>query len=331
MDRVVYVWTNRPDPEAKNNYIWRHAGERSVPGLAANVAANISRYGAITHLYGLIGSDHEGIKLSRMIMEKCTNEREPIFLKHAVQGNRTIVKTRYYDKKTGERLQRFDIDPSEEEHPSREDKIELQHENDFNTSFLENLEKYDAVILSDYDKLVFRRNLAQRIINACKSSNIPVFADPKPENARLGAFNGATLICPNLDEARKIVGESYNGLENLTKKLRELTETEIAVVKSGADGSYIYDGKRFRHIPAYSFRKVVDPTAAGDTYIANFALAMISYPPDYDRDIVIQNSGKLASLSAGLTVEKSGTHTNSATELVERIEEAAKRQYELKA
>src|SRR3989344_1877794 len=194
-DRDIYVWTNRADPEDKNNYIWRYANERNVPGLAANVAANISRYGATTYLYGLLGRDDEGIRLSRMIREKCTDEREPIFLRHAIQGDRTIVKTRYYDKKTGERLQRFDIDPSKEEYPSREDKIEPSNENDFNASFLESLDKYGAVILSDYDKLVFRRTLAQRIITACKQNNIPVFADPKQENTRLGAFNGATMIC----------------------------------------------------------------------------------------------------------------------------------------
>ena len=138
------------------------------------------------------------------------------------------------------------------------------------------------------------------------------------------------MICPNFDEARKIVGEDYNKPEYITKRLRDLTETEIAVVTAGADGSYIYDGNKFYHIPSYALEKVIDPTSAGDTYIANFALAMVSHPLDYDKELIIQNSGNLASLAAGLTVEKMGTHTNSREELIGRIEEVAKRRYELK-
>ena len=61
--------------------------------------------------------------------------------------------------------------------------------------------EHDAVVLSDYDKGTLTPALVRRIVAECRARGIPCIIDPKKVDFTV--FSGATLLTPNLLEARR--------------------------------------------------------------------------------------------------------------------------------
>jgi rfaE bifunctional protein kinase chain/domain len=167
----------------------------------------------------------------------------------------------------------------------------------------------DAVILSDYAKGLLSRDVVEAAF-ACPL----VLADPKPQN--LDLFAGVTCVAPNVHEAAAASGVPIvddASLETVGTRLLERLKCRYVVITRGEHGMALFgsDGERFK-IPSVA-RTVFDVSGAGDTVIAVLTLALSAGAP-------IREAVQLANFAAAAVVEKLGTATASADEIVALIE-----------
>ncbi|HEX5274070.1 MAG TPA: D-glycero-beta-D-manno-heptose-7-phosphate kinase [Candidatus Rubrimentiphilum sp.] len=167
----------------------------------------------------------------------------------------------------------------------------------------------DAVVLSDYAKGLFSRELVEAAL-ACPI----VVADPKPQNLEL--FAGVTCVAPNAQEAEQATGIAIRSDASLERAgeimLRELG-CRYVVITRGEHGMSLLgrDGEKL-HIPSVA-RTVYDVSGAGDTVTAVLSLGLAAGAP-------IELALQLANFAAGAVVEKLGTATASAAEIVALME-----------
>jgi D-beta-D-heptose 7-phosphate kinase/D-beta-D-heptose 1-phosphate adenosyltransferase len=166
----------------------------------------------------------------------------------------------------------------------------------------------DAVILSDYAKGLFSRDLVEAAL-ACEL----VAADPKPQN--LDLFVGVTCVAPNVHEASGASGIAIvddASLELAGAALLKRLQCRYVVITRGEHGMSLFghEGERL-HIPSVA-RTVYDVSGAGDTVIAVLSLALSAGAP-------VDEAMQLANFAAGAVVGKLGTATASADEIVELV------------
>ena len=167
----------------------------------------------------------------------------------------------------------------------------------------------DAVVLSDYAKGLFSRELVEAAL-ACPI----VVADPKPQNLEL--FAGVTCVAPNAQEAEQATGiaiRSDASLERAGESLLRELRCRYVVITRGEHGMSLLgrDGEKL-HIPSVA-RTVYDVSGAGDTVTAVLSLGLAAGAP-------IELALQLANFAAGAVVEKLGTATASAAEIVALME-----------
>jgi D-beta-D-heptose 7-phosphate kinase/D-beta-D-heptose 1-phosphate adenosyltransferase len=168
-----------------------------------------------------------------------------------------------------------------------------------------------AVVLSDYAKGLLSRDL----VEAASTCSL-VIADPKPQNLQL--FTGVTCVAPNVHEASQATGIAIlddASLEQAGAKLLQMLQCRYVVITRGEHGMSLFgrDGERL-HIPSFA-RTVYDVSGAGDTVVAVLSLALAAGAP-------IELAMQLANYAAGAVVEKLGTATASADEILALVEHA---------
>ena len=289
LDRYIQGKTSRISREAPVPVVLTEAIEER-PGGAANAAANIAALGAHATLIGFVGQDAAGESLRKLLTDH-TIKAELIESESA----ETIVKSRILSK--NQQLLRLDRGRG------CHDEKELAKLYDRYTACLDNA---DVVVLSDYASGTMRN--AQKLIAAARSANKPVFVDPRQRNFH--SYKGATVLTPNYDEFRAIVGDcdDLQTLERLGLKLREDLSLTALLVTRGKEGmSLLQDAEHIFHLHAKA-REVYDVTGAGDTVIAVMATA-------YAGGLSLPEAMRLANQAASLVVAKSGTATTSHDEL----------------
>ena len=161
--------------------------------------------------------------------------------------------------------------------------------------------KADLAIVSPDDK--------DRMMGAAKSfskNKTPYIFDP---GQQLSNFSKADLK-NILKDSLALVGNDYEielVLNKLEINLKELQKkVKILIITKGSQGSLIYNlGKKYE-IKAAKPLKVLDPTGAGDAYRAGFMKGLLS-------GLNLEQSGRLASVTAVYAVEKQGTQKHSFT------------------
>ena len=167
----------------------------------------------------------------------------------------------------------------------------------------------DAVILSDYAKGLLSRDVVEAALE-CPL----VLADPKPQN--LDLFAGVTCVAPNVHEASAASGVAIVddlSLEAAGTRLLARLKCRYVVITRGEHGMALFgrDGDRFT-VPSVA-RTVFDVSGAGDTVIAVLTLALSAGAP-------IRQAVQLANFAAAAVVEKLGTATASADEIVALVD-----------
>ncbi|HET7839916.1 MAG TPA: ribokinase [Rectinemataceae bacterium] len=109
-----------------------------------------------------------------------------------------------------------------------------------------------------------------------KAAGLAVILDPAPARELPEAlYPLVSVITPNEHEARLLTGENTtteSGIARAGEKLCALGAA-CAIIKAGPRGAFVVEGGRCRRIPGYKV-KVVDTTAAGDSFNAGLALAL---------------------------------------------------------
>lgn len=299
VDHFIWGSVSRISPEAPVPVV-NVTGENLLLGGAANVLHNIYALGGQATLCGLIGNDPMGNHLLDMLNE-LSSPATGIF---KTKDRPTIIKTRIIAQ--NQQVVRFDREKTGE--PSKSSLKKIVNYID------ENLENFDAVIISDYNKGMISQALMDHLKNCMAGhKKIPLIVDPKPEQPQ--RFQGATIITPNNHEAELMSGIKITDEQSLRKAAQALQKnlgSDAVLVTRGEEGMALYEkGQPLFTIPTVA-KEVYDVTGAGDTVIATLALGVAI-------GLSFAEAAALANFAAGIVVGKLGTATASGKELLEAI------------
>lgn len=305
LDRYVTGTVSRISPEAPVPVV-RIAGERSLPGGAANVARNIQELGGQATVAGVIGADGEGTMLRRLLRQAGVCTRRLVVAPQVP----TTVKTRILAER--QQVVRIDREATLPLTPVLE--ARLVH------AARDAVTEVDAVILEDYAKGAVTQRVVNAVLTTARRRRIPVGLDPK--NSAL-TFSWLTLATPNYKEALTAAGlpmpevrprpAEDPALQEAGRRLSRKWNVEVLLITLGADGMYLRDRRgRVSLLPTRA-REVFDVTGAGDTVIATTVLALVA-------GAVPEEAAALANAAAGVVVGKLGAATCSPQELLRALD-----------
>jgi rfaE bifunctional protein kinase chain/domain len=335
LDRYVWGHANRLSPEAAVPVV-DYVSESDCLGGAGNVAANIAALGAHVEAFGLVGGkmsaasaggkkpadDEAGAALRVCLRNLGIDDSGVIADRRRVTTLKTRVIARHHQIARIDQERRDAVDPATEEALFRR--------------FVASVKKLDALVLSDYDKGLITDSFADRILNACHKSQVPVFV--KPKTSRLYAYRGARVIVCNTKEASFYVTRPLQDDKSIEEAGRALLPhfgCAAVVITRGDKGMSIFEetSPKHLHLPATSFevtyervgqsgvergstgRQVFDVTGAGDTVLSVLSLAVTA-------GASLPDAAILANTAAGVVVGKLGTASVSQKELIGALEEA---------
>jgi adenosine kinase len=147
----------------------------------------------------------------------------------------------------------------------------------------------------------------ERFAVECQQLGIPYIFDPGKQTPRMSAEH----IQIGLRGARVLVGNDYE-FGMMARRL-EIAESDLiaavplTIVTRGEAGSQIYtDGRLAAEIPTAPVLEVVDPTGAGDAYLAGLAFGIA-------RDLPLDVTGRIAALCATYAIETRGCQEHTFT------------------
>jgi len=298
LDKYIWGDVSRISPEAPVQIV-NVLEESYVPGGAANVANNIAALNAKSYMVGIVGNDETKDKLVQELKKRNIDVNGLI----NDENKMTIQKVRVFGR--SQQLLRFDYE--------KKGYADTKIENNILDFVSRDLEKIDAIIVSDYAKGVITKQLMEKLIALCKEKNKILVVDPKPKHKDF--YKNATLITPNHTEAHQMTDSKENienDVEKMGEKLLEEMNSTVLITK-GEKGMSLFekDGKT-THIPTFA-KEVYDIIGAGDTSVATLTLALAS-GASFEEAAIIANH------AAGITVGKIGTSTVNIEELKKSIE-----------
>ncbi len=302
----VYIWgrATRISPEAPVPIV--HVKKRtSTLGGAANVMRNIITMGGDVEAFGVLGNDHRGDELIKLLKEYDINTDSICFDKNwtTIEKQRVIAESQQLMRIDYEDLQQVS---NEIRQKMADDVIKLIK-----------TDQLDAIIFEDYAKGMLNENMVQQIVDVAKKYDCITALDPNPRH--LMNVTDLTVMKPNRLEAFGIAGMVYTeptdkveddeNLMKVAKILMDKYHPKYLLISLAAQGMAIFkqDGS-FTVSPTRAY-EVFDVSGAGDTVISAFSLALATGADSTD-------AAEIANHAAGVVVEKVGTVTVTKEELV---------------
>ncbi|HMU74320.1 MAG TPA: D-glycero-beta-D-manno-heptose-7-phosphate kinase [Elusimicrobiota bacterium] len=296
VDRFLRGAVHRLSPEAPVPVVDVRE-DKSMPGGAGNVAANIAALGGRPLLVSVVGEDPEGDRL----VDALRAVRVDVDGIVADAHRPTIVKTRVIAGH--QQVVRFD----------REDRAPLAPAvlNRLLERMREKMTAARAVILSDYGKGVIGPRLLNAVLTLAHRQKKFVMVDPKVEHFL--RYRRVDCITPNLKEAteglRGLPPKNDAEVDALGGRILRRLRCHSVLITRGERGMSLYrEGKPPLHIPSQA-REVFDVTGAGDTVISTLSLALAA-------GANLEDAARLSNAAAGVVVGKLGTATVSPAELL---------------
>jgi sugar/nucleoside kinase (ribokinase family) len=141
-------------------------------------------------------------------------------------------------------------------------------------------------------------------------NGVPV--SKNPENfTRIAPF----LECVSLDEKEMKFASQKDTGEEGAKLFLNLGVKQV-LMTCASKGSFIFTKNKKYTIPAFPPKKLVDPTGAGDTYLAAFIYSQELFGED------MQKRGEFAAMSATMAIERGGAFTGNTQEVLNRLKGA---------
>ena len=306
LDSFVSGSVSRISPEAPVP-ILRYESESLMPGGAANVARNLTAIGAPTSLFSLVGRDHEGRQLKKLL------EKEKVNCKGLKPASKRTTGTKTRIVAQQQQIVRVDREMVSELTQDEQCILEKALEPEF--------DKASAIIIGDYAKGMITDSFLSFLKKQCLKRGIWLSLDPKPiHQVDLSDFS---LITPNRKEAFQLANledatRNQNPLEDenlrlAAKRLLRRLRPALLMITLGDQGMLLCQkGKNPVHIPTVA-QEVFDVSGAGDTVIASFTLAIAAGASPHEAALFSNYAG-------GIVVGKQGTATVSKKELLASLE-----------
>jgi D-beta-D-heptose 7-phosphate kinase / D-beta-D-heptose 1-phosphate adenosyltransferase len=295
LDEYLDGDSSRVSPEAPVPIV-RFSGRRSVPGGAANTAANVVALGGRATLVGIAGDDEAGRELTKAC------EARGIRLIVIRDGRETTRKVRVLGQR--QQLLRVDYEASAPVGGDTESRVldECTRE----------IASADAIVISDYAKGVITARVCEHVIAQARSSGKTVVIDPRPQHASF--YGGCDYLTPNWKEARALLTwpDAPATDEETLRTGRAIADRFGCgvVLTLGPRGITLFPRGGGAPVAAAAVaREVFDVSGAGDTVVAAFALATAA-------GASAAESATFANRAAAVVVGKHGTATVSPEEML---------------
>ncbi|HVF47713.1 MAG TPA: PfkB family carbohydrate kinase [Pyrinomonadaceae bacterium] len=303
-DQFLHGTISRVSREAPV-FILRHDSTATIPGAAANAAANVASLGGQPLLVGIIGADPSGEKLSSAMSSRGVDCRYVVAdAEFATTTKVRVLAGQHY----AGRQQVIRIDYENQAGISRSVHDELRK------NFAAAAAVADAIILSDYSYGAIFGDLIADAIDQSRRLKIPLIVDSRYS---LRDFAGATTATPNREEVEQILGKDFT--LDACRTLRESMGFTSLLVTDGNKGMTLFEADKPPYrIDAVGSPEPVDVTGAGDTVIAAYALGLAVGMDFADAATVANHAG-------GIVVMKKGTACVTIDELTESLDSAENR------
>lgn len=259
-------------------------------GGASNVANNLTTLGVDVVLSGSIGYDKAGYKFLDLL--NATKIKQQNFFQ--LYEKPTTQKTRIFGKLISDYSTptlRYDVEDIT--------KIRLN---------LSKFSKYDAVVISDYNKGFVTEELLNSI------DNIPLkIANPKPANAAFYLYFDVVVLNEKElhDSYYTLFGRSSGNfsIEHIAAQIQNQMICKYLLVTAADKGMTLFPQNLYFEATTKP-EHVVDVCGCGDVVTSVLAHSLV-------HGISIEKAVELANFAAGLSVRKFGTSTVSLEELNE--------------
>lgn len=288
LDKYWVGDTSRISPEAPVPVV-KVTGTETRLGGAANAALNVNALGANVTVAGILGDDDNGRSIKQLLDEKHINDVSVIS-----SNTPTIMKLRMISR--NQQVVRADF----------EEAFSTSSIQQVTDQCCEILAKFDAVLLSDYNKGTLKNCAA--IIAAAKKTNTKVIIDPKGHD--FTKYRGAYILTPNMSEFEAVVGKCQSEQDMFQKAKQLISDLELSALlltRSEKGMTLFYPDGSHHHFNAKA-HEVYDVTGAGDTVIATLATAIA-------KGIELKTAVMLSNTAAGIAVGRMGAATVAPLEL----------------
>jgi ribokinase len=252
-------------------------------GKGANQAVALARLGAPVKMLGALGDD----VLGSMYLETLKNENVDIkdvrILANQSTGTASIEVSQAGDNRI----------------------IIVPGANDLiDNSLVSRLRELSGSIKMLLLQLEIPLEATVKAAEMASSLGIPVMLDPAPAQALPPElYSLIDIITPNETEAEILTGEETKTEKGLRSAIGILHSrgVKIVVIKVGARGAWISDGRSAIHVPPFPVA-AIDTVAAGDSFNAGLAFAL-------GRNQGLVESARFANAAGALSTTKEGAQS----------------------
>ncbi len=278
--------------------VFRKLAERSVPGGAANVAANLAAANQSVSILSVIGEDAAGAQLVTRLSRTGIDTAMLVPLKEC-----TTEKVRFIAE-NNQQVMRLDNEVIDE--------IDNETRDRLLGILRERVDAFDTIVISDYGKGLLTESFTQGVIRLAKKHGKRTLIDVKGNNA--AKYAGAFLIKPNMSELRDMTGLPAKTDEQIVSAsivLQETCDAQYILTTCGGRGMVLVGGKQPVFVAADD-HEVFDVTGAGDTALAYLAAALAN-------GFSVRKAVEVSNHAAGLQVTKVGTAAIGLREVSEAM------------
>ena len=283
----------------------RELERKNFIGGAAVVAAHISALGAQCDFISVVGADHTAEVVQQELAAQGIGDglsqdpsRPTTFKKRYVVENQKLFRV--------SRLEEHNLDAGVE---------------DLVIAQLERLAPgAKGIVVSDFVYGVVTPRILKVVQQLAQQHNLLLFGDLQCSSqvGSITRFKGFSLLCPNEREARLALQDKDSGLEQLSQRLVQMTDSERLVMKLGPEGFIAYDRAANGQLSSQAFPALsvnpLDVAGAGDSLLALFSTGLASGQ-------AMMPTAALACCMAALAVETMGNTPISANSLRSSLEE----------
>ncbi len=257
-------------------------------GKGANQAVQAARLGADVTMVGKVGNDNFGKSLIKSAAESGVNT-DSILISDTAS---TAVGNVQIQKNSSGTENRIIVVPGA------------------NFELTVNDVEFLKAKVSNYDMVILQHEIPEEVNLAvaqyAKEAGVPVMLNPAPSAKVSGdMIECLTYISPNEYEASDIVGGEISGFDDAKTAVKKIHDLGVGnvLITLGKNGCVFSDGKQMIASPSIDVAHVLDPTAAGDSFIGAFCTAVSA-------GIDIKDALIFSNCTAGITVSKMGAQTS---------------------
>ncbi|WP_195282165.1 ribokinase [Harryflintia acetispora] len=225
-------------------------------GKGANAAIALSRLGEEVAFCGCVGADDNGMRLLENLKQEGV-DISPVIVREGIDSGTAYILL----ERDG--ANRIVVAPGANETLKAED---------MHRYALPLIRRSELVLIN----LEMSMTCINEIVQLCRQEHKCLVIDAGPvRGVRPEQLAGAYCVSPNETELEALAGRPLNGMDEVRRAAGELLDLGIerVLIKLGGRGCCMVSRQESYILPAYEVR-VVDTTAAGDSFMAGFCSAL---------------------------------------------------------